>query len=419
MFDLLPFMLASGNPLGLSITRHAAASKYDKVYLPFHSVRNSVSNQTVTIEKALKLSAVWACVNLRRSVISSMPVHLKDENKKISNHIVNFLLHSRPNAIMTPQIFWGTISTNLDLNGNAYVRILRNGGGDITGFELLNPKKVLPTIKDGKKIFIIVEKNAKKETVKKEYSTENIIHIMGLTRNGIVGLSPIEYAAETIGDLRAIERQYSFAVSNSMQPTAVVSTGQRKTEKGQREEIQSRFSEFTETGKTERRAMILDNGMKIESANFLSLSPQAAQLIENRTFGIEEICRAFGVPPVLIGHTAKVSTFGNSLEHTNQQFLTYGLNPTLCAIEQAFEKNIFSIETKLLNHTIHFNRSALLQADTAARFEAYNKAAQNGIFTTNEIRAWEDLPPSLEENADKLRVQVNMTTLENLGKSNE
>ena len=135
MFNLLPFMLASGNPLGLSITRQAAASKYDKVYLPFHSVRNSVSNQTVTIEKALKLSAVWACVNLRRSVISSMPVHLKDENKKISNHIVNFLLHSRPNAIMTPQIFWGTISTNLDLNGNAYVKILRNGSGDITGFE--------------------------------------------------------------------------------------------------------------------------------------------------------------------------------------------------------------------------------------------------------------------------------------------
>ena len=417
MFDILPFI--SHNPFGFSVTRRQPAplSGYNELFLPFHSTRNSVSNQQVTEERALKLSAVWACVNIRRQTIAAMPCHLKNCNKKISNHIVNFLLHSRPNSIMTPSVFWGLISTHLDLSGNAYIKINKKGN-NINSFEIINPKNCIPAIKNGNKIFIVIEKNNKGETVKKEYNTLDIIHIMGLSRNGIVGLSPIEYAAETIGDLISIEKNYSFTVSKAMKTTAVLDTGARKTDKQQRDELQERFALFSDPAADDKRLMILDNGYKISGEGFLSLTPQAAQLIENRNFGVEEICRAFGVPPALIGHN-KNNVFAKSIEEINQLFLTYGINPTLVSIEQAFEKNIFEILPELVDFTIHFNRSALLQADMTARFDAYGKAVQNGIFSSNEIRDWEDLPQAADENANKLRCQVNMTTLENLGKTND
>ena len=415
MFDF-PFYLSPYT--GFSITdKIGDFFSVERKHLPFIGTARTHSNERVTIDKSLKIAIVWACVNIRAKAISSMPIHLKNQEKQISKHPLNFMLHQSPNAMMTAQTFWSVISTSLDLNGNAYIKILHSGSlKNIIGFQVLNPQRVVPTVKNGKKRFIVLEKNDKKEVVKKEYSTDEIIHIMGLSRDGIIGLSPIEYAAETIGDLIALEKNYAWAVSKSLKAAAVLDSGERPLSKDQKDELQSNFAEFMDFS-SQKRLMILSNGQKLSGSSFLSLTPQTAQIIENRNFGVEEICRAFGVPPALVGHTEKTSTFGNSLENTMSLFMKLGLNPTLVAIEQAFEKALFSIlPDEMAGHTLHFNRNAILQADTAARFNAYHIGLQDGIITTNEARDWEDLPPSDDENADKLRVQLNMTTLENLGK---
>lgn len=385
-------------------------------FFPFFSAKSAFTNERIDEQRALKLSTVWACILIRQRTISSMPVHLKDNNKKIVSGSLNTIIHEKPNDFQTASIFYGEITTHLDLYGNAFV-LINQEQNQVLSLTIINPKSVKIKFRNGQKIFIVKDRkdNQIQET---EYSQDQIIHIIGLSLNGITGLSPIEYAANTIGDLLSLEKTYATAAKNGLKSIAVMETTELEWSKEQRKEFNENFKEYS---KPENAGGIitLPIGRKLVPTNFLSLTPQSAQLLENKSFGIEEICRAFGVPPVLIGHSTKTSSLGKTLEEINQQFLTYSINPTLIAIEQAMMKSLFSIERKYRDCVIKFNRAALLQADMKTRLEAYEKAIRNSIYTPNEIRNWEDLPASSEENADKLRCEMNMTTIENLGKNND
>lgn len=130
---------------------------------------------------------------------------------------------------------------------------------------------------------------------------------------------------------------------------------------------------------------------------------------------MEEICRAFGVPPQLIGHTDKASSWASSLENTNMGFLTYSLRPTLVRIEQAVVRKLI----KPADRGMYFPKFAvegLLRTDTTARAGFYTQMLQNGVMSRNEVRGLEDLPPV--DGGDGLTVQLNMTTLDKLGREN-
>lgn len=77
--------------------------------------------------------------------------------------------------------------------------------------------------------------------------------------------------------------------------------------------------------------MVLENELTYQN---VTMNPEAAQLLESRSFSIEEICRWFRVPPFMVGHTTKQSSWASSLEGMNLQFLTHTLRPLLVNIEQ-------------------------------------------------------------------------------------
>src|SRR3546814_3300163 len=58
------------------------------------------------------------------------------------------------------------------------------------------------------------------------------------------------------------------------------------------------------------RPMLLDRDMQWQQ---LTINPEDAQMLESRAFSVEEICRFFGVPPFMVGHTEK-----RSEEHTSE-----------------------------------------------------------------------------------------------------
>lgn len=161
--------------------------------------------------------------------------------------------------------------------------------------------------------------------------------------------------------------------------------------------------------------MILEAGMKVSGASSIRINPVDAQLLESRYFGIEEICRAFGVPPQLIGHTSKASSWASSLEQTNQGFLTYALNPQLVRYEQTIARKLLLPQDKY-KYRPKFSVDGLLRSDVAKRGDFYVKMTQNGLMTRNEARELEDLPASTDPAAGKLTVQMQMVPLgENQG----
>jgi HK97 family phage portal protein len=135
-------------------------------------------------------------------------------------------------------------------------------------------------------------------------------------------------------------------------------------------------------------------------------------MLQTRGFHVEEICRWFRVPPHMIGHTEKVTSWGTGMEQQMLGFLIFALRPYLTRIEQAIRKSLIAPE-EWGKVSAEFNLEGLLRADSHGRAEFYGTMVEKGLMTRNEIRAKENLPPL--PGGDRLTVQVNMTFLDLLG----
>lgn len=374
---------------------------------PFVS-QSSGSGSSVDVEKSLKLSAVWACVRLRSQTIASLTLHLKDSDRKIaSKHELYKIIHDAPNADMCSSEFWEAQIANLDLWGNAYSRINRIGGR-VVSLDILDPQYMRVKRSDSGEIVYIYTKN---NVDGGEYPESEILHFRGFTLDGLVGLSPISYQAHVMGLQIDANNAASKAFKNNLKAGGFLKTGDRVLNSDQRKLMRDALADF---GKPENAGkwMILEAGMEPANMSGAWINPHDAQLLESRYFGIEEICRAFGVPPQLVFSTDKSSSWASSAEQINQNFLTYSLNPMLKRIEQTISRKLLKPEERSKFYPI-FSVEGLLRADSAGRASFYTALLQNGVMTRNEVRALENLPPV--EGADQLTVQLNLTSIDKIG----
>lgn len=376
---------------------------------PFIST-TTASGSVISANTALKLSAVWACVRLRSQTIASLPLHLYDDSKQIAaNHPLYRILHDSPNADMTASEFWEAMVASLDLWGNAYAYIIRSEKSrHIIALDVLNPELMqLSRTKEGEVRYIYTENG--KQSV---FYDDEILHIKGFTLDGLVGLSPIKYQSQVMGFQMDANNAANHEFKNNLKAGGFLKTSQTTLTQEQRERLRLSLSEF---GKPENagKFMVLEAGMDVAGSSQVRVNPQDAQLLESRYFGIEEICRTFGVPPQLVYHTDKASSWASSLENMNLGFLMYSLRPTLVRIEQTIVKKLLSAEERQ-KYKPRFSVEGLLRADSTGRASFYTSALQNGWLTRNEVRELEDLPPM--NGGDELTVQLNLTPLKDLGK---
>lgn len=373
---------------------------------PFNSV-HMPSGTAVTAETSLKLSAVWACVRLRSQTISSLPLNLRtNDNTTANDHPLQRILHDAPNADMTASEFWEAILVSLDLWGNAYALITRNRTGQVVSLDVLDPE--ITTVKRAKtgEISYLVG-----DVV---HNSDDVLHIKGFTMDGMVGLSPIRYQAGVMGAQIEANTAASHTFGNNLKAGGFLQTGQGVLSDEQRARLRTGLEYFSQP-ENAGKFMVLEAGMTV-ATNAVKMNPADAQLLESRYFGIEEICRAFGVPPQLIYHTDKASSWASSLEGMNLGFLMYSLRPNLVRIEQAIKKKLLT-PAERAKYAPKFAVEGLLRADSHGRANFYMSALQNGWMTRNEVRALEDLPPMA--GGDHLTVQLNLTPLNKLGEEDE
>lgn len=379
--------------------------------MPFVSV-STPSGGAVNADTALKLATVWACVRMRSQTIASLPLHLRDNNKEIADqHPLYRILHDAPNADMTASEFWEAMIASLDLWGNAYSLISRNSANTVVSLEVLNPEKM--TVARSKSGEISYKYEGKHE--RSNFHEDEILHIKGFTLDGLVGLSPIKYQSSTMGMQIDANNAASQEFKNNLKVGGFLKTGERTLNDEQRARLRANLTTF---GQPENAGkwMVLESGMEPASAANIRINPQDAQLLESRYFGIEEICRAFGVPPQLIYHTDKASSWASSLEQMNLGFLTYSLRPVLVRIEQTIARKLLT-PAERMKYKPKYSVEGLLRADSQGRANFYSQMLQNGVMTRNEVRRLEDLPP--HEGADDLTVQLNLTPIHKLGNEND
>lgn len=361
----------------------------------------------VSAERALTISAVWACTRLVSQTIASLPLGMyertADGRKSADDLQLARVLSSRPNVEMSAVVFWEAIIGQAVLVGNGFARKLRVGSR-IVGLELMPANRMTwRRLASGRYEFRYVD-GAGKEQVLQE---EDVFHLPGFTLWGRFGMSVVRYGAQVFGSGLAANNAANATFKNGLMPTTYFKMDKVLT-RSQREDFRENLAEITGALNAGKQPL-LEGGMEVGG---VGINPADAQLLESRAFSVEEICRWFGVPPSMVGATDKASSWASSSESLNLWFLQYGLRPWLRRIEQAIWKDLLSPADQS-RYYAEFAVEGLLRANIAGRTQFYSTALQNGWMNRNEVRRLENLPPV--EGGEIYTAQSNLLPLDQLG----
>ena len=357
---------------------------------------------------ALQISAVWACISRRATTIASLPFFAYEQasgQKTLARTSRLYaLLHESPNSRMTPFEFWVAMLMNHDLRGNAYARIDRDRNGEAIAMWPMPADQVEAIVlSDGSMVY---EYRIGSDVA--IFAAENVLHLKGLG-NGTVGLAKLEFMRCTTDEAAKAQTNASRLFGAGGKPTGVLMID-KVLNKDQREAINTRFGEMA-AGSTSR-LYVLEASMTYSQ---LSMSPEDQQLLETRQFTVEEICRWFDVPPVLVYHS-NVTTWGSGVEQIVDGFHKLTIRPMLVSIEQAVRKRVMTASQRA-RMSCEFSHDALLRGNAKDRAELHSKLVQNGLKTRNECRQLENDPPDPSPLANALTVQSNLVPIDMLGKT--
>jgi HK97 family phage portal protein len=388
---------ALGDALGY--WRTGPAKLTDPILPQWLAHGRSYAGKRVTVDSALQIGAVMACVGVISDAVSTLPCNVYingDDGRRLArDHPLSMLLHDAPNADQTAPELFQMLCAGLLLWGNAYAEIERILGR-VVALTPLPPSLV--SIRRDDSGALVYTFNAPGQNPR-EIPEDDILHIRGFTLDGILGLSPISQAAQSLGIALAAEEAAGALFANGMRSSGYVAapTVLNKGLRDEAETLLARFRGAANAGKVP----ILEAGWKFEP---FSINPQDAELLATREFQVAEICRWFRVPPHMIGHMDKSTSWGTGLEQQMLGFLTLTLRPWLKRIEAAVKRKLVApAERGRLE--IEFNVAGLLRADSAARAAYFVAMVQNGIYSRDEIRGLENMPKR-GGLADSLTVQA-------------
>lgn len=370
----------------------------------------SHAGKSVSPKTAMEVSAVWDCVRKTSEVVSSLPAALYERQQdgakvRIDNDLSDILTRS-PNANQTATEFWEGDVAQMVLRGNGYAERLyvKNRLVGLRPLFNVTPKRQ----PSGGFVYRVTDRG-------KSYDlpADKVFHLRGFGPGDGIGMSAIAYGANSIGAALAADETAGSVFSNMMMPGGVLESDQTLTPQ-QREQLQAMLDKYTGSKKA-GKTMTLEAGLKY---NQLQMNPEDAQLLETRRFGVEDVCRWFGVPPIIVGHAAQGQTmWGSGVEAIMLSWLTLGINPLLRRIEARIAKDLIPAE-KRGRWVFEFNREGMLQMDSKAKGEFLSKMGSSGTMTANERRAKVNLPPHDDPAADSLTAQSALVPLKDLGKDN-
>ena len=340
----------------------------------------------VTPDTAMRVAAVYASVRLIAGAVANLPLHVKERvDDKVRedrpDHPLWTVLRRKPNSWQTPSQFRRMMQAHVSLRGNAYaLKVTSNGR--VIALLPLHPDRVV--VKQGDDMKLTYEYTRPDGAVVR-FRQEEVMHLVGLTLDGVHGVSALTYARETIGLSLAQENHGATTFKNSARPS-IVMKHPGKLGKEEQENLRASLDAYRSGGESEGKALILEEGMAPEP---LSMTAEDAQWIESRKFSRTDIAMFFGVPPHMIGDTEKSTSWGTGIEQQSIGFVTYTLEDHLTTWEESINRDLIT-EPEVY---ARFNRKALVRGDIKTRQAFYVAMMQWGVYSPNEIRALEDENP--------------------------
>ena len=350
-------------------------------------------------DKAMKLSTVSRCVELRANAIAMLPVYLMEEStkKRLRSHPLGPLLWGPPNEVMSRFDYERLMQCNLDLCGNAYAWIDRDGRtGRPVELIPLRPGSVTPYVDQGGALWYVYTDPRTGEMTR--LAPEDVLHYKAYSTDGITGISILQRASQSISAGLSAQQYQSDLYANGGQPSGVLLAD---TDIGGTVKVTNSAGQEEVITKTER---IRREWEKIHSGpgkNFriavlpkgLTYTPTAmknseAQFVESEEYRVADVARFFGIPLYLLnaGKQAYSSNEQNSIDLVKHTIL-----PLVVQREQEDSWKLLLPKERAQGLRIKRELKQLLRGDTAAQVAQYKAMREIGAYSVNTILGLEDM----------------------------
>ena len=372
----------------------------------------SSAGVVVSEESSLRNTAVLACVRILSNSTAMLPLpvyrRLGERGKERAfDHPLYTILQEQANPEMTAFELRRWLMQGVLLWGNGYAEIDWSPGGQVRALWPLLSGQMRIERRSG----VLTYKYTLPSGKEIDLPSWKVLHLRGMTGNGVEGWSVVRSMMnEAVGLGLATQEYGARFFGNGARPGIVLEHPGTLSDRAFAN-LRASWADAHEGLSNAHRLRILEEGMKV---NTISVPPEEAQFLETRKFQVTEIARAFGVPPHLIGDMER-ATFSN-IEHQYMEFLQFSLGPWLKQIEQTIHAQLMRpLERR--TYFVEHVRDAILQADTATRYQAYAVGRQWGWLSVNDIRSMENMNPV--DDGDQYLVPMNMVDASQAGEPQE
>jgi len=353
------------------------------------------SGASVTSDTALNIATVYACVQLISGIIARLPVRILQTTSAgcdiVTDHPAGRLLQQTPDGYRTPFAWRQMLEMTALLRGNGPARIFRNSYFEPEKLGWMNPLQFeIWRTPDGDPYYRYRGQilQLSDVLVHKEMSTD-----------GVTGMSPITAMREALGLAMTTQEHASRFFSNGAQP-GIVLMAPLGTTKDQMDRIRDEINKNHGGVANSNKPFVAYGGL---APTVIPLNNADSQFLESRRFDVEEIARAYRVPPHLIGATDKTTSWGTGIEQQTRAFLDFSIGDRLVRMEQEFNLALLSKADRDAGIYCKFDTAELTKGTALERAQAYQIHRNIGTMSVNDVREAEgmnDLPDNIGDRYD-------------------
>lgn len=339
------------------------------------------------------VTAVHACTSLISGAIAALPINCysrlpNGEREQVYNDPLWWTLNEEFNPRWSAATGWQYAMLSQLLHGDGFVNIERGRGGAIIGLRPAHPRMTeVRTSGDGRRLVYRIDydwNDGADMIGQRVFDQDDVLHFAGIGFDGLRSMSPLRSFLRMSAPISNALQEYTGRFfSQGARPDYVIEmegdpTDEQTTQL--REQVDANHGGLVNA----RRPMLLSGGAKVHT---ISLPLEDVQLLSLRQFQIEEIARAYLVPPFMIGHNEKTTSWGSGVEAMGVGFVRYTLRNYLNGIETELNRKLYPGRR---DRFLAFDTSELERADTKSLFEAFRiamgRAGEPGFMTADEVR---------------------------------
>lgn len=340
----------------------------------------------VNAQTALQVSTVLACVKVLADGCATPKLHVyreKDDGsrEKATNIPEYRLLARRPNEWQTSFEWRRQMTMHAVLEGRALSIKVR---GDNRRVRELIPVPPGSWTVERVSRYEVVYRCYDEYGLIGTFSPDDVFLLNGLQWDWVHNLDAVKLARSAIGLALATEQSQAAMHQNGLRPSGVYSVD-KTLDETQHTRLTAWIKKFAGLAKN-GDPLVLDNGAKWTPTSQTGVD---AQHVETRRLQIEEICRGYGVFPIMVGHNDKSATFASS-EAFFAAHVKHTLAPWHMAWTQRMDEMLLDGSGPLFGE---FDIRYLMAGSMKDRAMWARTMAEMGIYTRNEIRDEEGKDP--------------------------